>query len=103
MVIGICGKTAGHVPRLEEQSPSSTPTEARCAVRLDVFCPRPRRPGVAGARAFFLLDRVAVFISGAEGTGYGGRRQRLWTRVRAFSRITSATAPAGGTLHSRQS
>ncbi|CAB1422555.1 unnamed protein product, partial [Pleuronectes platessa] len=35
------------------------------------------------------------------GTGYCGRRLRLWTCVGPFSRITSATAPAWGTLHSR--
>ncbi|CAB1443269.1 unnamed protein product, partial [Pleuronectes platessa] len=62
--------------------------------------------GVSGAGAFFLLDRGVVSPAGAEGgplegTGYGGRRRRLWTRVGPFSRITSATAPAGGTLRSR--
>ncbi|CAB1442206.1 unnamed protein product [Pleuronectes platessa] len=56
--------------------------------------------------AFFLLDHGAVSVAGAEGgplegTGYGGRRQPLWTRVGPFSRITSATAPARGTLRSR--
>ncbi|CAB1425812.1 unnamed protein product [Pleuronectes platessa] len=30
-----------------------------------------------------------------------GRRRRLWTLVGTFSRITSATAPAGETLRSR--
>ncbi|CAB1436703.1 unnamed protein product [Pleuronectes platessa] len=59
---------------------------------------------VAGAGAFFLLDRGAVSVADAEGgdrlerTGYGGRRRRLWTRVGPFSRITSAMATAGGTL-----
>ncbi|CAB1443051.1 unnamed protein product [Pleuronectes platessa] len=62
--------------------------------------------GFSGAGAFFLLDRGVVSPTGAEGgplerTGYGGRRRRLWTRVGTFSRITSATAPAGGTLRSR--
>ncbi|CAB1446941.1 unnamed protein product [Pleuronectes platessa] len=62
--------------------------------------------GVSGVGAFFLLDRGVVSPAGAvggplEGTGYGGRRRRLWTRVGTFSRITSATAPAGGTLRSR--
>ncbi|CAB1433490.1 unnamed protein product [Pleuronectes platessa] len=62
--------------------------------------------GVSGAGAFFLLDRRAVSVAGAEGgplegTGYGGRRRRLWTSVGPFSRITSATAPAGGNLRSR--
>ncbi|CAB1416102.1 unnamed protein product [Pleuronectes platessa] len=52
------------------------------------------------------MDRGAVSVAGAEGgplegTGYGGRRQRLWTRVGPFSRITSATAPARGILRSR--
>ncbi|CAB1445442.1 unnamed protein product [Pleuronectes platessa] len=70
---------------------------SRCASRRQ-WC------GVRGA--FFLLDRGAVSIAGAEGgplegTGYGGRRQRLWTRVGPFSRITSATSPTGGTLRSR--
>ncbi|CAB1419219.1 unnamed protein product [Pleuronectes platessa] len=56
--------------------------------------------GVAGEGAFFLLESGAVSIRGLEGrplegTGYGGRRQRLWARVGPFSRITSATAPAG--------
>ncbi|CAB1460866.1 unnamed protein product [Pleuronectes platessa] len=59
--------------------------------------------GVSGAGAFFLFDRGVVSPAGAEGgqlegTGYGGRRRRLWTRVGTFSRITSAAAPAGGTL-----
>ncbi|CAB1456769.1 unnamed protein product [Pleuronectes platessa] len=62
--------------------------------------------GVSGAGAFFLLDRGVVSPAGAEGgplegTGYGGRRRRFWTRVGTFSRITSATAPARGTLRSR--
>ena len=65
--------------------------------------------GVAGAGAFSpvpLWGHGAVSVAGAEGgplegTGYGGRRRRLWTRVGPFSRITSATAPAGGTLRSR--
>ena len=30
-----------------------------------------------------------------EGTGYGGRRRRLWTRAGPFSRISPAAAPAG--------
>ncbi|CAB1442170.1 unnamed protein product [Pleuronectes platessa] len=65
--------------------------------------PHPVAPhGVTGAGAFFLLDRGAVSIAGAEGgplkgTGYavsGGPSGR----VSPFSRITSATATAGGTL-----
>ena len=90
----------------------STPPEARCAARLEVFVggggPRPRRLTASLVRGLFLslLDRGAVSVAGAEGgplegTGYGGRRRRLWTRVGPFSRITSATAPAGGTLRSR--
>ncbi|CAB1434783.1 unnamed protein product [Pleuronectes platessa] len=82
-------------------SPSSLRPEAQVAAPGG---PNPVAPnGVAGAGAFFLLDRGAVSIAGAEGgplegTGYGGRRRRLWTRVGPFSRITSATATAGGTL-----
>ncbi|CAB1422938.1 unnamed protein product [Pleuronectes platessa] len=79
----------------------SAPPEAQCAAPGG---PHPVAPhGVTGAGSFFLLDRGAVSIAGAEGgplegTGYGGRRWRLWTRVGPFSRITSATATAGGTL-----
>ncbi|CAB1430505.1 unnamed protein product [Pleuronectes platessa] len=80
----------------------STPPEAQCAAPGG---PHPVAPnGVAGAGAFSLLGRGAVSIGGAEGgplegTGYGGRRRRrLWRRVGPFSRITSATATAGGTL-----
>ncbi|CAB1426151.1 unnamed protein product [Pleuronectes platessa] len=77
------------------------PDEAQCAAPGG---PHPVAPnGFTGAGAFFLLDRGAVSIAGAEGgplegTGYGGRRRPLWTRVGPFSRITSATATAGGTL-----
>ncbi|CAB1435722.1 unnamed protein product [Pleuronectes platessa] len=68
-------------------SPSSPRPEAQCAAPGG---PHPVAPnGVAGAGAFFLLDRGAVSIAGAEG---------LWTCVGPFSRITSATATAGGTL-----
>ncbi|CAB1449256.1 unnamed protein product [Pleuronectes platessa] len=79
----------------------SAPPEAQCAAPGG---PHPVAPnGVAGAGAFFLLDRGAVSIAGVEGgplegTGYGGPRRPLWTRVGPFSRITSATATAGGTL-----
>ncbi|CAB1459973.1 unnamed protein product [Pleuronectes platessa] len=79
----------------------SAPPEAQCAAPGG---PHPVAPhSVTGGGAFFLLDRGAVSIAGAEGgplegTGYGGPRRRLWTRVGPFSRITSATATAGGTL-----
>ncbi|CAB1455964.1 unnamed protein product [Pleuronectes platessa] len=71
----------------------SAPPEAQCAAPGG---PHPVAPhGVAGAGAFFLLDRGAVSIAGTEGgllegIGYGGRRRPLWTRVGPFSRITSA-------------
>ncbi|CAB1413094.1 unnamed protein product [Pleuronectes platessa] len=71
-------------------SPSSPRPEAQCAAPGG---PNPVAPnGVAGAGAFFLLDRGAVSIAGAEG---------LWTRVGPFSRITSATANVGEPLCSR--
>ncbi|CAB1424949.1 unnamed protein product [Pleuronectes platessa] len=71
-------------------SPSSPRPEAQCAAPGG---PHPVAPnGVAGAGAFFLLDRGAVSIVGTEG---------LCTRVGPFSQITSATATAGGTLCSR--
>ncbi|CAB1455550.1 unnamed protein product [Pleuronectes platessa] len=63
----------------------STPPEARCAARLDVFLGG--EVLIRGAGAFLLVCRGAVSIGAAEGgdrlegTGYGGRRQRLWTRV----------------------
>ncbi|CAB1424238.1 unnamed protein product, partial [Pleuronectes platessa] len=74
------------------------------AARLNSFFLTSAAPhGVGGAGAFFLLGRRVVSVTGAEGgplegTGYGGRRRRLWTRVGPFSWITSVTAPAGGTL-----
>ncbi|CAB1453560.1 unnamed protein product [Pleuronectes platessa] len=79
----------------------SAPPEAQCAAPGG---PHPVAPnGVTGGGAFFLLDRGAVSIAGAEGgllegTGVRGQRRPLWTRVGPFSRITSATATAGGTL-----
>lgn len=95
----------------------SAPPEARCAARLEVFGGgrwgevlvrwRLTVSPVAGAFSPVpLWGHGAVSVAGAEGgplegTGYGGRRRRLWTRVGPFSRITSATAPAGGTLRSR--
>ncbi|CAB1437383.1 unnamed protein product [Pleuronectes platessa] len=67
-------------------SPSS-PRRRRLGVRA-----RPRRffrgeVLIRGAGAFLLVCRGAVSVGAAEGgdrlegTGYGGRRQRLWTRV----------------------
>ncbi|CAB1414336.1 unnamed protein product [Pleuronectes platessa] len=82
----------------------SAPPEAQCAAPGG---PHPVAPdGVTGAGAFFLLDRGAVSIAGVEGgplegNRVRGQRRRLWTRVGPFSRITSATATAGGTLCSR--
>ncbi|CAB1439171.1 unnamed protein product [Pleuronectes platessa] len=75
----------------------SAPPEAQCAAPGG---PHPVAPnGVTGAGAFFLLDRGAVSIAGAEGGDrVRGQRRPLWTRVGPFSRITSATATAGGTL-----
>ena len=35
------------------------------------------------------------------GSGYGGARRRLWTRAGPFSRISPATAPAGGPRSAR--
>ncbi|CAB1435279.1 unnamed protein product [Pleuronectes platessa] len=66
--------------------PAAQQNEAQCAAPGGPNLVAPN--GVAGAGAFFLLDRGAVSITGAEG---------LWTRVGPFSRITSATANAGGT------
>ncbi|CAB1422232.1 unnamed protein product [Pleuronectes platessa] len=83
----------------------TTPPEARCAARLDVFLGG--EVLVRGAGAFLIVCRGAVSVGAAEGgdrlegTGYDGRRQRLWTCVGLFSRITSATAPVRGTLRSR--
>ncbi|CAB1456617.1 unnamed protein product [Pleuronectes platessa] len=63
----------------------TTPPEARCAARLDVFLGG--EVLIRGAGAFLLVCRGAVSVGAAEGgdrlegTGYGGRRQRLWTRV----------------------
>ncbi|CAB1417029.1 unnamed protein product [Pleuronectes platessa] len=82
----------------------SAPPEAQCAAPGG---PHPVPPhGVTGGGAFFLLYRGAVSIAGAEGgplegTRVRGQRRPLWTRVGPFSRITSATATAGGTLCSR--
>ncbi|CAB1443633.1 unnamed protein product [Pleuronectes platessa] len=84
----------------------SAPPEAQCAAPGG---PHPVAPhGVAGAGAFFLLYRGAVSIAGAVDNGplqravggdwVRGQRRPLWSRVGPFSRITSATATAGGTL-----
>ncbi|CAB1449940.1 unnamed protein product [Pleuronectes platessa] len=83
----------------------TTPPEARCAALLDVFLGG--EVLVRGAGAFLIVCRGAVSVGAAEGgdrlegTGYDGRRQRLWTCVGLFSRITSATALVRGTLRSR--
>ncbi|CAB1434012.1 unnamed protein product [Pleuronectes platessa] len=77
----------------------SAPPEAQCAAPGGLHPVAPH--SVTGAGAFFLLDRGAVSIAGVEGDWVRGQRRPLWTRVGPFSRITSATATAGGTLCSR--
>ncbi|CAB1441988.1 unnamed protein product [Pleuronectes platessa] len=94
--VHICGKNAGPVSRLGEQSPSSLrrrrlgvpPASSFLGERSSSAAPH----GIACAGAFFLLDRGAVSIAGA-------------TTLEACRALLSdhlSYGPAGGSLRSRQ-
>ncbi|CAB1452944.1 unnamed protein product [Pleuronectes platessa] len=79
----------------------SVPPEAQCAAPGG---PHPVAPhSVTGGWGFLSLGpRGGVHRRRGRravgGDRVRGQRRPLWTRVGPFSRITSATAPAGGTL-----
>lgn len=91
---------AGLEPRLGEQSSRRPPLSAAGGAARGPPRGAPRSvrrlaasPGRGGSSRGGVRRRAEG--GPAEGTGYGGRRRRLWTRAGPFSRISPATAPVG--------